>query len=124
MNGSPFIDPRAALFEESGGTDGTWPCLGRRRHHDDEWDDYISLYDMRLDVLQGAATEDVFPLLAEVRHVEINGVTGRTMTESEADRTCSVCGDIKESARGKRVHESRAHGLRSERADYYKEWRG
>lgn len=122
-----YVDPNADLLEETGMVDGLWPCTGRRRQHPEEWGCYIELYDMRLDILQGTHVEQVQRWPGEVVILPPSDATpkvvGRsTKPDSIEERTCSVCGEVKETKRGRRVHESRAHGIKSERADYYKEW--
>jgi hypothetical protein len=77
--------------------------LGRtRRPVHGEWDDYISLYDDIGDSLIQAIEADLL--------------------EPDPEQTaylCSECESLSPTFRGLKVHLSRAHGIKSARADYF-----
>lgn len=93
----PFLDHSADDFEESGHTPhSVWPTYSRRRHPQDEWDDYIFLYSDREDLREQGIPE----------------------VEPEV-YICSICHHNSPTMRGLTVHLSRKHGIKSKRADYY-----
>ena len=119
----PYLDPRAEYMEEGGNIDGIWPCTSRRRHAENEWDDYIVLYDVRLDILQGdRPPESMLYGMSELDKAADEIIAANKAVTSDNELTCEACGYLARTKRGLAVHLSRRHDIRSDRADYYKEW--
>ena len=96
----PFLDRFADLCDEESHPQSIWPTFGRRRHPQNEWDDYVVLY--------GFSTDD-----SDITHEAY-----RLHAEPEEHR-CTLCGHTSPTARGLSVHLSRRHDIRSARADYF-----
>ena len=93
----PFLDHSAEHMDECGDSPHSiWPTTSRRRHPEDEWDDYIFLYSDRLELQEQGVPE----MPPEIYY-------------------CSLCKHRSPTARGLSVHLSRSHDIKSKRADYY-----